>query len=113
MVTERIVLLFMAAACCMTAGMFLQSRSALLYCMTPQGKRKFLGSIFIREKYNIFFTRISFSLLEKSDAIYYDIELPEEFARRHYMKELTVATPYRELAAAVQRKMHLRIGLRR
>ena len=102
----------MIAFVCIVAGIFLESRCVSLYYLTSEGKRKLLGSILIQRQEGNYKVRIPGHFFEKSESIYYYLQMPEDFAHRHYMEEVMVELPSGRKRLAIKKQIQFKSGLR-
>jgi len=101
----------MLAFFCIVFGIYLGSRCARVYCITPEGKKKLLGDIYIKETKGGYRTTIPSRLLERSDSIYYYMEIPAEFTDSHYMEQLLLDTPRGRKRIPIKKRVRFKIGL--
>lgn len=101
----------MLAFFCIVSGIFIDSRCACVYCITPEGKKKLLGDVYIKENRGGFTAVLPQRFLEKSGSIYYYMEIPAEFTGSHYMEQLFLETPMGTKLVPVRKKIHFKIGL--
>lgn len=106
-----IMFLSMLAFFCIVVGVFLSSRLASVYYITPEGKKKFLGDIYLKEGKRGYTAKIPPRLLEKSDSIYYYMEIPQGFIGGHYMEKLFLDTPSGKKLVPVKKIVRFQIGL--
>ncbi|MDE6607659.1 MAG: hypothetical protein K2K54_07890 [Lachnospiraceae bacterium] len=106
-----IMFLSMLAFFCIVVGVFLSTRLASVYYITPEGKKKFLGDIYLKEGKRGYTAKIPPRLLEKSDSIYYYMEIPQEFIGGHYMEKLFLDTPSGKKLVPVKKIVRFQIGL--
>lgn len=107
-----IVFVCMLAFASIVAGILIESRCAILYYVTSEGKRKLIGSLYVKKQEGNYKVRIPGIYFEKSESIYYYIHLPEDFAHRHYMEEMLIETPSGKRRMAVKKQMQFKNGLR-
>lgn len=98
---------------CIAFGVFLNGRCACIYYISPKGKKKLLGEVYIWDKGKHFQLKIPECFLERSDSIYYYMEIPKRFASSHYMEELVLETPFERRIVAVRKRVHFKIGLKK
>ena len=96
---------------CIVFGIYLSSRCACVYYITPEGKKKLLGDIYITETKSGYMATIPPRFIEKSDSIYYYMEISEEFTDSHYMEQLVLDTPMGRKRVPVKKRIHFKIGL--
>lgn len=101
----------MLAFLCILVGIFIESRCARIYYVAAGGKRKLLGNIYFRNEEGCFKVKIPEHFLEKSESIYYCIEVPKDFAHRHYMEELQLELPAGRKKMAIKKHMQFKSGL--
>ncbi len=104
--------LSMLAFSCITMGIFLKSRLASVYCISPKGKKKLLGDIYLKETKKGYEAKIPSRFLEVSDSIYYCMVMPREFIEGHYMEQLLLQTPAGRRFVPVKKVIRFRAGLR-
>lgn len=109
--TAAVVFFCMLAFLCIAAGIFAESRCAMLYYLTPDGKRKLIGSIFIQKVRESYRVKIPSKFFEKSESIYYYLQLPEAFTHRHYMEEMQIELPAGRRRLPIKRQIQFKIGL--
>lgn len=93
------------------SGIFAESRSAVLCAVSPGGKEKPLGTLYVRETGGRLRMQVPERLLEKSESIYYVAKLPMDFAGKHYMEELFLELPSGIRRMAVKRQIRFQVGL--
>lgn len=93
------------------AGIFIESRCALLYFVTAEGKRKLIGSLYVQTEDGNYKVKIPEAYFDKSESIYYYVHLPEDFAHRHYMEEMLIETPHGKRRLAIKKQMQFKSGL--
>lgn len=101
----------MLAFFCITAGVFLKSRLASLYCISPDGKKKLLGDIYLKETRRGYTAKIPARFLERSDSVYYCLSIPQEFMEGHYMEQLLLETPAGRRFVPVKKVVRFQAGL--
>jgi len=101
----------MLAFFCIVIGVFLSSRLASVYYITPEGKKRFLGDIYLKETKRGYMAKIPPRFLEKSDSIYYYMEIPQEFISGHYMEKLFLDTPSGKKLVPVKKIVRFQIAL--
>lgn len=101
----------MLAFFCIILGVCLGSRCACVYCITPEGKKKLLGDVYIKETRYGYKATISPRLLARSCSIYYYMEIPAEFTGSHYMEQLFLDTPMGRKSVPVKKRIHFKLGL--
>ncbi len=105
-----ITVLCMAAAGGILAGIFIDARCAVLYAVTGN-HAKTLGSLYIREEKGYLLVKVPDKLLERSDSIYYTMQISPAFTKRHYMEELFLELPGGRRKVAVKRKVRFKCGV--
>lgn len=101
----------MIAFLCIAAGIFIEGRCAVLYYVTTEGRRKLIGSLYVRKEEGNYRIKIPETYFDKSESIYYYVHLPEDFAHRHYMEELLVEMPSGKRRMAIKKQMQFKRGL--
>ena len=106
-----IAFICMIAFLCIVAGIFIESRCALLYYVTTDGKRKLIGSLYVQTEDGNYKVKIPEAYFDKSESVYYYVHLPEDFAHRHYMEEILLEMPSGKRRLAIKKQVHFKSGL--
>lgn len=106
-----ITVLCMVAFFCIALGIYLNSRCALMYYIMPAGKKKFLGSLYIREVKGGFQIKVPGHFLEQSESIYYFLKIPAYFAGNHYMEEMKIELPSGKKRLAIKKQLTFQVNL--
>lgn len=101
----------MLAFFCIVFGAYLGSRCACVYYIAPEGKKKLLGDIYIRETRGGYTAAISSKMLAKSNSVYYYMEIPAEFTDSHYMEQLFLDTPMGRKRIPIKKRTYFKLGL--